>query len=71
VIVSVASVFCDVQGRRCAGWIAQTTEGAAAARKEAKAAGWERLEMLGRKIDVCPACNADGNERVLELIRGR
>jgi hypothetical protein len=70
-IVSTASVFCDLQGRRCNGWIAQTTEGASAARREAKAAGWERIEVGGKWLDVCPTCNAEGNERIMELIRGR
>lgn len=56
-IVRVYSVFCDVQrdeGARCHGWIAQTTDGATAARREAKAAGWRREDG----VDVCPGCHS-------------
>jgi hypothetical protein len=51
-IVRTSSVFCDVNGPRCAGWVAETTDGADAARAMARAAGWRRTG--GR--DVCPRC---------------
>lgn len=46
------SVFCDGDSRFCHGWIAETTNGAAAARREAKAAGWKKT----REGDFCPGC---------------
>jgi hypothetical protein len=51
VIVKIASVFCDIRGPLCEGWIGQT-KGATAARREAKEAGWTREDGQ----DICPAC---------------
>lgn len=52
-IVRTFSVFCDgMDGDRpCAQWSAQTTEGAAAARAEARTEGWTRQGYE----DFCPA----------------
>jgi hypothetical protein len=46
------SVFCDGDTLGCHGWIAETNDGAAAARRQAREAGWVRRE--GR--DLCPSC---------------
>lgn len=51
-IVKTYSVFCDVNGPKCRFWIAQTTDGSAEARSEAKASGWKRSNGQ----DVCPGC---------------
>lgn len=52
-IVKTYSVFCNGDARTCHGWIAQTTEGLAAARKEARQHGWA---YMGRGVDLCPVC---------------
>lgn len=58
-ITRTYSVFCDDgSSRLCHGWISETTESAAAARREAKAAGWKV-----RGGDVCPACRKNEEAR--------
>lgn len=55
-IVKTHSVFCDIGGPNCVGWIAQVTDsqgGTPQARREAKTAGWVSTRALG---DVCPLC---------------
>lgn len=55
-IVKSSSVFCDGPGPDdldgCLQWIAETTEGAAAARRIARDYGWKRRN--GK--DLCPDC---------------
>lgn len=57
-IIRSYSVFCDVQGPDCIGWVVQTVEGAKAARQEARGNGWvrKRQEWEHHMVDVCPPC---------------
>lgn len=55
-IVKTSSVFCDVGGPSCVGWIGEYTTangGTVAARNEATRAGWHARPG---GVDVCPGC---------------
>lgn len=55
-ITRTYSVFCDRDSSpSCHGWVAQTTDGATAARQLAREAGWKRIDNQ----DICPACQGD------------
>lgn len=51
-IEKIYSVFCET----CPMWVAQTGDGAKAARKWAKDAGWVRVRVDGKLKDCCPSC---------------
>lgn len=53
-ITKIVSIFCDVNGPNCVGWVAEALS-TPQARAVAKKAGWERWGQM----DVCPECKGN------------